>query len=74
MTDDRGAAWGNGWGNVPPATVPGLEERRGLVSVGSFPWRKVGARTPVMVRSVLHCGDTEHVILELKLGSRNPLD
>ena len=30
-------------------TAPGFKERRGSVQVGSFPWRKIGGRTPVVV-------------------------
>ena len=31
----------NRWRNAPLATVPGFGERRGLVPIGSFPWRKL---------------------------------
>ena len=53
----HGAAWGNGWMSVPPATAPAFGEARVMVSVDSFPSRNFGGRTAVMVRSVLQEAD-----------------
>ena len=54
--DDRGVVWGNGWAIATAATVAAFKEAWGLVSVGLFPLRNFGGRTPVMVRSMLHSG------------------
>ena len=50
------APWGNGWDNATSIEVPGFGVVLGMGQVGTIPWRKIGARTPNMVRSLLPPG------------------